>query len=497
MAEEKDEYKKLIGKVGGHKSFLTRLADGVDAVVTAEALDGPELLAAEEKESNIRSRLDNIQEIFDGLLGNPHTTAEDMNTFGTYVEGIQGKLAKLRFRIAQAKAVVAPSPTSTNPSVPSSPILSSPESIVDNIRFPEMKLPSFSGGVNGTRDFRPFSQIFQAMVESKTSIPPIYKVQYLRGCLPEGSEARQLISHIPPVGENYDLIKTTLVSRYGNDTGEAYRLRRKLRDIGSWSVCNTVESQRKLVDHVRQNLALLEQVDSVQTEEMKSLALDLAGVIPERLRYKLVKKEKEERTVSTILDMLDDNIRSKLEVQSLADPAKTQAPKSQAPKPPARQHYSQAHYYHTAEQGGSRSPEFNSYQTAIEQVPSGNRGAVNQVHHSQAQGKGVGKSKAQSHQLASQSAWPCLYCGDKRHTPHTCVKMPIEDRAALVSKSNRCWNCLSDEHQVRSCGVASRCQCGQHGKHSQSLCGFKPPWRSKGKGSTYVASLVTTQGLMD
>ena len=67
MAEEKDEYKKLIGKVGGHKSFLTRLGGGVDAVVAAEALDGPALLAAEEQESNTRSRLDKIQETFDNI----------------------------------------------------------------------------------------------------------------------------------------------------------------------------------------------------------------------------------------------------------------------------------------------------------------------------------------------------------------------------------------------------------------------------------------------
>ena len=98
------------------------------------------------------------------------------------------------------------------------------------------------GGVSGVKNFRPFYQIFKALVEDKPDIPEIYKVQYLRECLPEGSEARQLIEYIPPVAENYSLIITTLVSRYQDQTGEANRLRRSLRQICTWPVANSVES---------------------------------------------------------------------------------------------------------------------------------------------------------------------------------------------------------------------------------------------------------------
>ena len=107
MTEDKDEYKRLIGKVGGHKSFLTKLGDGVEEFVSAAALDGPTLLKAEKLAADIQARLDLIQSIFDDLLGNTHTIDDDIKSFETYKKNMRDKLAELEFRVAQAKAVVA------------------------------------------------------------------------------------------------------------------------------------------------------------------------------------------------------------------------------------------------------------------------------------------------------------------------------------------------------------------------------------------------------
>ena len=107
MSEDKDEYKRLIGKVGGHKSFLTRLGDGVEEFVSAAALDGPTLVKAEKLAADIQARLELIQSIFDDILGNPHIIDDDIKSFETYKKNMRDKLAELEFRISQAKAVVA------------------------------------------------------------------------------------------------------------------------------------------------------------------------------------------------------------------------------------------------------------------------------------------------------------------------------------------------------------------------------------------------------
>ena len=63
----------------------------------------------------------------------------------------------------------------------------------------------------------------------------------------------------------------------------------------------------------------------------------------------------------------------------------------------------------------------------------------------------------------------------------------------MVAEAKRCWNCLSDQHQVKSCNLPSRCSC-KKGKHSQSLCGATPPWRGRPhqRGTVEVCATETS-----
>ena len=65
MADEKKEYNGLIGKIGGHKGFLTRLSDQMSTYIDAPALEGELLLEAEQHEETVDSRLVIIQNLFD------------------------------------------------------------------------------------------------------------------------------------------------------------------------------------------------------------------------------------------------------------------------------------------------------------------------------------------------------------------------------------------------------------------------------------------------
>ena len=124
-----------------------------------------------------------------------------------FMRGVKRKLAKLKFKLQKE---IKP-----KPGLDESALSASTKSICDTaVKYPELSLPSFSGGKNGSRDFRPFYQLFKEMVEDKEEVPDICKVQYLRQCLPEGSEAWGVIHHIPPVEENYGLLVTLLKSRY-------------------------------------------------------------------------------------------------------------------------------------------------------------------------------------------------------------------------------------------------------------------------------------------
>ena len=421
LAAEQAEYKRLVGKLGGHKRYLSALANNVaNFTDKIDKLEKAVLIEAKELEKTMRDRLILVQGFFDELLENSQTSQDDIDQFEAYMRGIKIKVAKLKFQIESSHV----------PATEPAPVVQ--KSTLDGaVKYPELTLPKFSGGPDGVREFRPFYQMFKALVEDKDDIPGIYKVQYLRDCLPEKSEARQLISHIPPTAENYSVHMDTLRSRYENTTGEANRLRRLLMQVGSWPTCNSIESQRKLLDHVQQNRALLSQVDEVNSEDLSCLALNMLSVLPERLKFKAQKLPKEQRTVEAITRIMENSIISRIEVQSFADkstkPERRLSGVSPAPSPAPK-----SYLYHSASQSD--------------------------------------ESKSR----------PCVYCGESSHTPHKCTKTSALDRAAIISRDRRCWNCLSDDHQVRYCKVASRCNCRQKGKHSPSVCGVTPPWRLQG-----------------
>ena len=76
--EEKADYARLTGKLGGHKGYLTKLSNGVNEYVEKDILDGEELIEAEQLQETIKNRLVILQDIFDELLGNTNLTNEDI-----------------------------------------------------------------------------------------------------------------------------------------------------------------------------------------------------------------------------------------------------------------------------------------------------------------------------------------------------------------------------------------------------------------------------------
>ena len=165
--EEEKAYKALIGTIGGHKGYLTRLANNVTGFLEIEPLDGEQQLEAEELRDNIKTRVGKLEEMFDQLLANPHLSEEDITDFEKYIKVVKNKLAKLRFKLQSNKP-----PPVDSPSPEASKVSGWGESAV---KYPEISLPKFRGGESGVQDYRPFVQIFNALVGDKKIFHPYIK----------------------------------------------------------------------------------------------------------------------------------------------------------------------------------------------------------------------------------------------------------------------------------------------------------------------------------
>ena len=84
-AEEQSAYKALIGTIGGHKGYLTRLSENVHGYLDLSELDGEQQLPVEELRDNIRARIGKLEGMFDELLANPHVSEEDIENFEKYI----------------------------------------------------------------------------------------------------------------------------------------------------------------------------------------------------------------------------------------------------------------------------------------------------------------------------------------------------------------------------------------------------------------------------
>ena len=453
--EDKPAYRALIGKIGGHKGFLTKLAESGDLFLDGD-LAGERQVEAEELKEAMENRMKLLQDMFDELLGNANTSEQDITNFEIYLRGIRTRMARLKFKLSNAQQF------EVNPRVEEVPPVGKAMGWGDGaIKYPELSLPTFHGGKDATvQDFRVFRQMFDALVGKREEIPLIYKVQYLRGCLPDGSPAKQLVAHIPPTEENYDLHMTTLIGRYGNDSGEANRLRRRLMEVGKWPQCNSIESQRKLIDHVKQHLSLLDQVESIADEDMATLSLHILGIVPERIRYKFAKIEKSNRSVMALIDLLERAIVSKLEVQSFIS-NESQAHKERLP------------------------PTSSSVNTGMALATSPNFG--NNTNHGYGRAPGV-----QPPITGASGNFSCVYCR-KSHSGHMCSdKLPPDKRRHLLMNERRCFNCLQQGHLIKDCPLASQCTCGR-GKHSPSIC-YSQGKRGKSSQKGTLMSLADGSG---
>lgn len=93
----------------------------------------------------------------------------------------------------------------------------------------------------------------------------------------------------------------------------------------------------------------------------------------------------------------------------------------------------------------------------------------------------------------------CFICGSKEHSIFYCAafnKLPLKERWEAVSKSRRCYNCMSWGHSVQKC--SSNVSCKECGARHHTLLHFEAaenppqPTQKGNEGSTTTASASTS-----
>ena len=217
-------------------------------------------------------------------------------------------------------------------------------------------------------------------------------------------------------------------------------------------MCNTVDSQRHLIDHVRQHLSLLEQIEQVKDEDMSTLALHMLSIVPERVRYKAVKIPKNERTVEAVVKLLEQAITNKLEVQSFSPSSKAQT--YGAARGGMSQKWGNPRGAHNANSGSHFANKMNS---------SNNQNASNSRNNDTNSGSGLGNAR---------TVQTCIFCrkSEPLHNWHSCGEKPKANMCkSILIQERRCLNCLEQGHMVKDCTLSSQCEC-ERGKHSPSIC---------------------------
>lgn len=83
----------------------------------------------------------------------------------------------------------------------------------DFCKLPRKSLSTFSGTV---LEYRPFIELFEALVHKNPRLPAVQKFHYLLDCL--RGEAKSSVDGIPVTGENYELAREILEKRFGDET---------------------------------------------------------------------------------------------------------------------------------------------------------------------------------------------------------------------------------------------------------------------------------------
>lgn len=297
-----------------------------------------------------------------------------------------------------------------------------------SLRLPAVDLPIFKGDVHGWQEWW---SLFDA---AHTTISPVYKFAQIKSKL-EGV-AKSAIASIPLTAENYPLAIEKLRDRFHSNQviiNDHFRAFNRLAAVKN----GDTSGFRQLFDEVENRVMGLQVLGISSSSYSNMITPLLLEKIPPCIAVRWYKKEKREHGNSqavsndTIKDLLEF-LRLEVESEERCQLVRQGLP-GQGNKRPSDPDWS------------------NKDAKTFKAIPSASAFTTNAVT-----------------QRGRPEVRLCIYCREQH--PETRCKTPVSKKMDNLSREKRCFICLKQGHQARSCGNP-RPECRECGKrHHTSIC---------------------------
>lgn len=291
-------------------------------------------------------------------------------------------------------------------------------------KLPEAKLQEFHGD---EESFPSFLDNFNALVDSNPQLPAVEKFAYLRGCVKV-----DVINHFPLTADNYKPALEKLKRTYGDVSLIATKHQNALLDMSKRKKPTTPNELLEFFNFIETKITCLEALKRPIDPANQMVITLIYRQLPKTLQKKVVQLG-EGATIPKVMDIISKHITTSKQMKfreesdensdSDSDDKPYNSNMKSSMRPPANP------FLHENNQPNSSSAAF----------PVVNR------------------------------KYSCVYCNQNHSSVHCQNITNIEERKDILKKSNRCYNCLLNNHRVQECRNTGRCRYCQR-KHNSSIC---------------------------
>ena len=286
-----------------------------------------------------------------------------------------------------------------------------PHPLAPRVKLPKLHIQKFGGEVT---KWLPFWNQFETAIHDNPALTAVAKFNYLHSFLEY--KAADAVGGMALTAANYPEAVAKLKKRFGNTQVIVDRHMEALLNLPSVHNHLDLEGLRRLVDKVETNIAGLRALGKDEASYSGVVTSVVLGRLPSEIRLAVGKELGEaDRDVHRMMSIIDNEIS-------------------------AREMYTSTDVT-TKSRRSIESPS-----TARKQPPT-----------------------AATFLASNTTQTMCPFC-DRDHPPENCTKVSsTSERANILRKYGRCYNCLKRRHLSKDCRSQGRCRhC--RGKHHTALC---------------------------